>query len=82
VVRADNRAVLQPVRAGRIVDGQWVVIEGVEPGVRIVVEGFQKFEPGDVVNPVPWKGTQSATTSSGAEAQGAEPVSVRYSTAR
>jgi membrane fusion protein (multidrug efflux system) len=82
VVRGDNRAVPQPVRAGRIVDDEWVVIEGVEPGARIVVEGFQKFEPGDVVNPVPWNGTQSATTSSGAEAQGTEPVSLRYSTAR
>jgi membrane fusion protein, multidrug efflux system len=82
VVRADNRAVLRPVRAGRLVDGEWVVIEGVEPGDRIVVEGFQKFEPGDVVNPLPWDGTQSAATSPGAEVQGAEPVSVRYSTAR
>lgn len=82
IVRADNRVVLKPVRAGRLVDEEWVVIEGAQPGDRIVVEGFQKFEPGDVVNPVPWDATQTAAASSRAEAQAAEPVPIRYSTAR
>lgn len=68
VVRADNRALLQPIRSGRVVDDQWLVLEGLKPGDRVVVEGFQKFAAGDLVNPVPWP-TQAASatksTSSG-----------------
>ena len=53
VLRDDNRAVLRPVRLGRVVDDQWQVLDGVKPGERVVVEGFQKFVPGDAVNPKP-----------------------------
>jgi membrane fusion protein (multidrug efflux system) len=60
VVRPDNRAVIKPMRAGRVVDEQWLVLDGLDPGDRVVVEGFQKFEPGDVVDPVLWQPTQAA----------------------
>ena len=60
VVRPDNRAVIKPMRAGRVVDEQWLVLDGLDPGDRVVVDGFQKFEPGDVVDPVPWQPTQAA----------------------
>jgi membrane fusion protein, multidrug efflux system len=82
VVRADNRVVLKPVRAGRIVDEQWQVLEGVEPGERVVVEGFQKFQAGDMVDPVTWQTTRSAAEDSAAEPPPAEPTPVRYSNAR
>jgi len=86
VVRADNRVVLKPVRAGRIVDEQWQVLEGVEPGERVVVEGFQKFQAGDMVDPVTWQTTRSAAEDPAAhpadEAHPAEPTPVRYSNAR
>ncbi|MGQ0444497.1 MAG: efflux RND transporter periplasmic adaptor subunit, partial [Beijerinckiaceae bacterium] len=55
VLRADNRAVVQPVRLGHFVDEQWLVLDGLKPGDRVVVEGFQKFAAGDVVDPVPWE---------------------------
>jgi membrane fusion protein, multidrug efflux system len=70
------------VRAGRIVDEQWQVIEGLAPGDRIVVEGFQKFEPGDVVAPVPWQATRSAAESSTSDPERSQPVPVHYSPAR
>jgi membrane fusion protein (multidrug efflux system) len=82
VVRSDNRAVLQQVRAGRIVDEQWQVIEGLAPGDRVVVEGFQKFEPGDVVAPVPWQATRSAAESSTSDPERSKLVPVHYSPAR
>ena len=63
IVRPDNRAVIKPMRAGRVVDEQWLVLDGLDPGDRVVVEGFQKFEPGDIVNPVPWQ-PQSANGTS------------------
>lgn len=60
VLRDDNRAVVRPVRVGRVVDDQWLVLEGVKPGERVVVEGFQKFVPGDTVSPKPWRGVRVA----------------------
>lgn len=82
VVRADNRVVLRPVRAGRIVDEQWQVVDGIEPGEHVVVEGFQKFQAGDLVDPVPWQATRSATEDPAPEVQPAKPTPIRYSNAR
>jgi membrane fusion protein (multidrug efflux system) len=55
LVRDDNRAHPKPVRLGRVVDDQWLLLDGAKPGDRVVVEGFQKFVPGDLVDPVPWQ---------------------------
>jgi membrane fusion protein (multidrug efflux system) len=65
LVRDDNRTVVQPVRLGRVVDDQWLVLEGLKAADRVVVEGFQKFAPGDLVRPVPWE--QKTTTASAAD---------------
>ena len=46
----DNRAAVQPVRLGRgDQDGHWLVLDGLKPGDRVVVDGFQKFAAGDSV---------------------------------
>jgi membrane fusion protein (multidrug efflux system) len=55
VLRDDNRAIVQPVDVGRMVDNQWIVQSGLKPGDRVVVEGFQKFRAGELVDPLPWK---------------------------
>ena len=54
VVRDDDRVVAQPIRTGAAQDGQWFVTEGLKAGDRVVVEGFQKFAPGDKVKPQSW----------------------------
>ena len=82
VVRADNRTVLKPVRAGRVVAEEWLVLEGLAPGDRVVVEGFQKFEAGDVVAPVVWQAPRPEATASGTESEQSQRVPVRYSNAR
>jgi membrane fusion protein (multidrug efflux system) len=51
VVRDDGHVVAQPIRTGPAQDGQWFVTEGLKAGDRVVVEGFQKFAPGDKVKP-------------------------------
>jgi membrane fusion protein, multidrug efflux system len=81
VVRPDNRVVLKPVRAGRIVDDEWQVLEGVDPGERVVVEGFQKFQAGDLVDPVAWPASRSASEDPPAEEAQPSETPVRYSTA-
>lgn len=53
VVNDQGRAVLQPVRLGRTLGGQVVVEEGLHPGNRVVIEGFQKFMSGGHVDPRP-----------------------------
>jgi membrane fusion protein (multidrug efflux system) len=53
------------------------VLDGLDPGDRVVVEGFQKFEPGDLVNPVPWQ-PQSADGTSAPVTKESDASLVRY----
>lgn len=46
IVKADNKVMLQPVEVGPVVDGSWVIQQGLEPGQKVVVEGFQKITAG------------------------------------
>ncbi|HET6377710.1 MAG TPA: efflux RND transporter periplasmic adaptor subunit [Methylocella sp.] len=63
VLRPDNRAVVQPVRLGHVVDEQWIVLDGLKPGDRVVVEGFQKFAAGEIVDPAPWRNREVSVSS-------------------
>jgi len=63
VVGADKTLSLRPLRTGALTDAGWIVEEGLKPGETVVVEGFQKIQPGLSVNPVPWAGGRSAATS-------------------
>ena len=51
VVRDDGRIATQAVRTGAIQDGLWLVSDGLKDGDRVVVDGFEKFAPGDKVTP-------------------------------
>ena len=64
VVRDDNRARLVQIRLGHAIDNRWLVLDGVKPGDRIVVDGFQKFADGDVVAPKLWREAGGADQSS------------------
>jgi membrane fusion protein (multidrug efflux system) len=55
LVKDDSRIVAQPVRTGSLVDGQWLITDGLKPGQRVVVEGFQKFAVGDAVRASDWR---------------------------
>ncbi|MFZ5690802.1 MAG: efflux RND transporter periplasmic adaptor subunit [Pseudomonadota bacterium] len=72
VVRDDNRAVLMPVSLGRASGAYWLVENGLKPGDRVIVDGFQKFVPGDVVTPKPWQTTGSPQQN--AQLDSANPV--------
>lgn len=63
LVKDDNRVMSQPVRTGGFVDGQWLITEGLQPGQRVVVEGFQKFAVGDSVRASAWTEAQAADLS-------------------
>ncbi len=55
VVKADNTVELRTVITGRVSNDRWVIENGVQPGEKIVVEGFQKLRPGASVAAQPWK---------------------------
>lgn len=50
IVKEDGLVATQAVRTGSVVDGQWLVTDGLKKGDRVIVEGFQKFVAGDKVN--------------------------------
>ena len=54
VVKDDNRVTIQPVKTGALQDGMWFVTDGLKSGDKVVVEGFQKFTPGDKVRTLSW----------------------------
>ena len=51
IVKDDGLVATQAVRTGSVLDGQWLVTDGLKKGDRVIVEGFQKFVAGDKVNP-------------------------------
>ncbi|GAA0277732.1 Solvent efflux pump periplasmic linker SrpA [Methylorubrum aminovorans] len=63
VVGTDRTVALRPLRAGALTDAGWIVEEGLKAGETVVVEGFQKIQPGMAVNPVPWTGARTDTAS-------------------
>ncbi|MEH3143999.1 MAG: efflux RND transporter periplasmic adaptor subunit [Methylobacterium frigidaeris] len=63
VLRADKTLALRPLRIGALTDAGWIVEEGLKPGETVVVEGFQKIQPGMAVNPVPWGDGRTAAAS-------------------
>ncbi|MCW0983610.1 efflux RND transporter periplasmic adaptor subunit [Agrobacterium sp. BT-220-3] len=54
IVGADNKVEIRPVSLGWILDGRWVVLQGISAGDRVIVEGFQRIAPGAQVQPEPW----------------------------
>ncbi|MFA5966886.1 MAG: efflux RND transporter periplasmic adaptor subunit [Sphingomonas sp.] len=54
VVKDDGRVATQTVLTGAVQDGLWLVSGGLKDGDRVVVDGFQKFAPGDKVRPQAW----------------------------
>lgn len=55
VVGADGKVAPRPVRIGTSVAGQWVVLEGLDNGERVMVDGFQKLRSQAPVKAVPWQ---------------------------
>jgi membrane fusion protein, multidrug efflux system len=59
VVDAEDMATLTEVRTGAAIEDSWLVLDGLKPGDRVVVEGFQKISTGTKVVAAPWKPRQA-----------------------
>jgi membrane fusion protein (multidrug efflux system) len=51
VVGADNKADVRTVKLGDRIGSMWLVEEGVQPGERVIVEGFSRVKAGMQVSP-------------------------------
>jgi membrane fusion protein (multidrug efflux system) len=51
VLNPEGRAVFRPVKVGDRVGTNWIITEGVKPGEKVIVEGFQKVQQAAAANP-------------------------------
>lgn len=73
VVAADGKVSPRPVKVGGSQGGQWVILEGVQPGEQVMVDGFQKLRPNQPVKPVPW-GAAASAAAAPASAAASQPA--------
>jgi len=67
VVGADNKPQPRTIKLGAAQGNDWIVLDGLQPGERVIVEGFQKMMvPGAPVNPVPWAPRAASGVNGGA----------------
>ena len=76
VVGDDGKITQRPIKVGAAQNQQWVVLEGLKAGEKVMVDGFQKLQmlpPGTPVTPVPWQapGSAPAAPAAGAAAPAA-----------
>jgi membrane fusion protein (multidrug efflux system) len=61
VVGDDNKPVKRVVKISGAMGADWVVLDGLKAGERVIADGFQKmFVPGAPVTPVPWSPLSAA----------------------
>jgi membrane fusion protein (multidrug efflux system) len=65
LVGGDNKVVFKTVVTGRTVDANWVIESGLQANDRIIVEGGQKVQPGQLVRPVESSTPQGRSVSAG-----------------
>jgi membrane fusion protein (multidrug efflux system) len=63
VVNESNTVEVRPVQVGERYGSQWVILDGLKPGERVVVEGVQKATQGAQVNVEPYTGPATAPAS-------------------
>jgi membrane fusion protein, multidrug efflux system len=54
VVDQDNKVSIRPVKMGERIGALWEVTDGLKPGDRVIVQGWQKVREGSAVNTKEW----------------------------
>jgi len=71
VVAADGKVTPRPVKVGGQQRGQWLILDGLQNGDQVMVDGFQKLRPGAPVKAVPWQAPGSTSGQAPAKADSA-----------
>lgn len=79
VVGADNHATPRQVKLGPAQGSSWVVLDGLQSGERVMVDGFQKLprgKPGDpiVVKPIAWQAGDAAKAPAAPASAASQPA--------
>jgi membrane fusion protein (multidrug efflux system) len=69
VVGAEDKVEPRPIKVVRTVGDSWLVSDGVKPGDRVILEGFQKARPGTPVKTVPFGAPPAPAAPAGAAPQ-------------
>lgn len=83
VVGNDGKVMPRSIKIGSAKGTQWVVLDGLKAGDKVMVDGFQKLRPGATVKPVPWQpiGSAAAASSSAPAGGAAKPAASAASAA-
>jgi membrane fusion protein (multidrug efflux system) len=54
LVDAEGKVVPRPVKTGSMAGDDFIIVEGLQGGEQVIVNGVQKVRPGGVVKPVQW----------------------------
>jgi RND family efflux transporter MFP subunit len=54
IVDQNSKVSLRPVKMGEKIDSQWEVTDGLKPGDKVIVQGWQKAREGSTVTPKEW----------------------------
>jgi membrane fusion protein (multidrug efflux system) len=68
VVAADGKVAPRSVKIGSAQGNEWVVLDGLKAGEKVMVDGFQKLRGDALVKPVAWQPTASAAQAPSASA--------------
>ena len=71
VVGADGKVSPRNIKIGSAQGNKWVVLDGLKTGEQVVVDGFQKMQPGAPVKAVPWQPPGAAPAAGAASAPAA-----------
>jgi membrane fusion protein, multidrug efflux system len=61
-VDSENKVVVHTIITGERTGNRWVILQGLKPGDRVIVEGLQKVRPGSPARAVPYKVASSSAS--------------------
>ena len=73
LINADNKIEKRPVKLGQALGAQWLVLDGLKVGDRVMVDGFQKARVGQAVTPAEMRVQGNRVVELQAKAQPAKP---------
>ena len=84
VVGEDGKVSPRTIKIGSAKGNQWVVLDGLKTGEKVMVDGFQKLQPGATVKPVPWQpaGAAPASAASAPVASASAPAAAASAAAK
>lgn len=68
VVSGDDKVEMRAVKVHSTHGNAWVISSGLKAGERVIVEGFQKVQPGAPVSAVPWRSASTQGAAGHAQA--------------